>query len=96
MRTISIARTTPAQNPRGFSKSRVFWRSDNGQSFDLDTLRIHFSLDGIPIKTTEKHRMGQRKYKNCWELAARGEKAGVNGSITTTVECRSGQKSHRC
>src|SRR6266478_733392 len=30
-------------------------------------------------KATEKNRLGQRKCKNCEELAARGEKAGLNG-----------------
>src|SRR6266566_4300988 len=79
MRTISMARTTPAQNPRGLSKSRVFWLSDKFSSFSLDALRIHLSLNGICKKATGKYLPGQRKPKKCWELAARGENVGVNG-----------------
>src|SRR6266705_4078580 len=79
IRTISIARTTPAQNPRGFSKSKVFGLSDTIRSFILSTLRIHFSRFLVARKAIEKNRLGQRKCKKWEELALRGEKAGLNG-----------------
>src|SRR5437764_912314 len=77
MRTISMARTTPAQNPRGFSKSRLFWLSDTyspcckGYTFPfMDCLKV-----------SRKYRSGQRKSKHHWELAVEGEKGGVNGNL---------------
>src|SRR5207253_66254 len=80
MRTMSMARTTPAQNPRGLSNNKVFWLSGTCSSFSLEALRIHFPLNGICKKATGKYLLGQRKPKNCWELAAGGEKAGLNGN----------------
>src|SRR5437764_15430576 len=79
MRTMSMARTTPAQNPRGLSKSKVFWLSDNGCSFNLDTLKDTLFPQRDCLKATEKCHSRQRKCKNCMELAARGEKEGLNG-----------------
>src|SRR6266567_6201115 len=87
IRTISIARTTPAQNPRGFSKSRFFWLSDTYGSFGIQCLKDTLSLLSGCKKATGKYLLGQRKSKNCWELAARGEKAGVNGKLLELLPC---------
>src|SRR6266853_4055348 len=79
MRTISIARTTPAQNPRGFSKSRFFWLSDTYSSFCIECLKDTLSPILRSKKATGKNPLGQRKPKNRVGLAAEGEKAGEDG-----------------
>src|SRR5712692_2891178 len=76
MRTISMARTTPAQNPRGFSRSKVLPSSSTAISL---LSRVHVP-SGVPNKLPEKCPFGQRKPQKRQGLAAAGEFCVVNGS----------------
>src|ERR1700692_361337 len=61
MRTISMARTTPAQNPRGFSSSRVLasvirFDSDGARQFiDAPTDRTSLFVNLCPLSLRPAH-----------------------------------------
>src|SRR5580704_5458380 len=82
MRTISMARTTPAQNPRGFNKSSVL-------PFSLGTIeflfRVHFPTIFVLLKLTRKNHVGQRKRLKERGLAAGGEIGSANGNLPKPV-----------
>lgn len=77
MRTMSIARTTPAQKPRGFNNSNVL-ASDKSAPTLYRVQGTRFPWEGC-FKGTENGNGGQRKRLTGRGLAADGELLRPNG-----------------
>src|SRR5579862_9615925 len=92
IRTMSIARTTPAQNPRGFNKSSVL-------SLPVGTIKVPLGYTS-PLwiyiyYDTGKNQFGQRKVLKLMGLAWNGANRAANG-ITRFPGRRNRRRPHRC
>jgi hypothetical protein len=77
---MSIARTTPAQNPRGFNNSKVFVCKFPLSDKLHPPTRVHFLLGNDAVRVSKDAPSGQCKPLRVWGLAADGEKGPVNGA----------------